>query len=163
MGSEAGWRRKFFVRSTDGFYPNGSCKWVERRGLPAFFFLFVVAAIQAIVLYLHMRSLPAVPSSVPAGSRGGLFPNWLVVTMPIGLIAIAGATLGYIALLTGRARRAAIACGGYACPSCLYDLSGGEVERCPECGQAIAYSELHRHWRMRGGVGITSGSAARRR
>ena len=87
----------------------------------------------------------------------GLTKNWspgftllmeLLVSL-LGLAVFAGPLFFLLNRRLKRLRRALSGSGGRACPACLYDLSTGATDQCPECGQRVDPETLGRMWSVK--------------
>lgn len=103
------------------------------------------------VLIPAVGFLPQSVQHFPFASGWSVGNRFLVSLLPgiflMGVLVIAMIVYGL--RVKRRFRDALWASGGIACPRCLHDLSGAEVDRCPECEQMVDYSTLGRKWAVR--------------
>lgn len=162
-----GWRPWIFRKDDVGVLPNGMSRWLARRQFAAFGVMISVAIGMTLVSYLNVASGPTpmplpTPTQVPVGAVPvtGVTPFWLMMAAPGVTILVSMFGLAYMFIAHRRAKRVVAETGGLLCPSCLYDLSGGAVEWCSECGQRVEYDALPGLWiqntSVRGSMGGTA-------
>jgi len=144
-----GWRPWFFEnlkKNGVGFSSNGASRWEWRRHRVAFASLIglMLSGLVVQLVTLELITPPAVPNSgqpIRTPSYWPMVTAFVFVPYVLPVVVFFGLMAGI-----GRARNAAKAAGGYACPNCLHDLSAVPVERCPECGQRIVHGALPTLW-----------------
>ena len=80
---------------------------------------------------------------------GGSSSSWMIPVFIVGLIVIVGPYGVFLWKKTARLKGSLRESGGMSCPRCLHDLSGAEVDRCPECEQMVEYATLGQKWAVR--------------